>query len=119
MVFAFTFAFHSVQFKFHLGLSYFKVIKYGEYYSEYKSVALRMPNAFRFSDKHERDGCICIYHSLIRNCIKHLKEIWLDKAKYTGWFSRHKNKIREVDKTHAYCKHCKSAITLSNMGIGA
>ena len=52
VVFAFTFAFHSVQFKFHLGLSYFKVIKYGEYYSEYKSVALRMPNAFRFSDKH-------------------------------------------------------------------
>ena len=49
----------------------------------------------------------------------YFKEIWLDEAKYTDWFCRRRNKNGEVDKTHAYCKHFKSAITLSNMGVGA
>ena len=49
----------------------------------------------------------------------YFKEIWLDEAKYTDWLFLYKNKNVEVDKTHAYCKHCKFAMTLSNMGLGA
>ena len=38
------------------------------------------------------------------------------KMKYTDWLSRHKSKNGDVDKTHSYWKHCKSAIALLKVG---